>query len=982
MHSALCSGVCAGVTGRLVESPGSCCNVRKSTHAVDSHSFCRSRSSALKNLKQGPGLIVVSRIAGSEKFRVFFPLREGGAGLLYPRAFSSTSEESASQNGIVRGEDGETEAWGGFDEAKPSDGGDQGQNFVHALHEAASVFQSAMEEQESLTRGPWFAQKWLGIDKNAWMRALAYQAAVHSLLQAVQEIAARGEGRDRDIHILVQRSSMRQCAPLRDSIQQELSTRDSSSDDWLWLQQHPQAVASFVSLLEKDKRFAAVTSTGWEGTAASPSNASDVALLKLFLTCSAAITKLGATAVSCPLFTSLLPEEIGRQIQKLLEFMSIEDIYKFSCSIGFKRQFLDNFGSRAADVQKWQANEREGVFWINLIQQLLCAALVREGVHLKLQVTEGIEDLQQDLGLFGFFVALGRSTRAYLASRGVGDSEESLASLLRYLDGGSVLFYPQFARVSSYQLFVEVVCEEMEWLSFYPGSPPAKSHNEHKKVMSGVSKAEKQMALGVAIQMCSSWVGSFGRYSTWVLQPQGFRGATFLEKGQQRLEECFKVYKLVGSDGTPIRDGSDGKRSVTDSQKQDLEGKANVKRFEDNLLRTWDVPTVTPLNMSKIPADQMGLQEMERQLKLFDEELQSVELAIHKLEMLLRESESNGSSERETLSAIRVDLRRIWALKREVESLELSLKAEAGLLRKSFEVLNGKGNADGRSDYEENDRRSTSLQSQNRENPILQGAANLGRGLVNFIFPFSNLKQEREDVSSSAVSDDAWTPNYEATKLEAERADLILKEDEAIEQLRGDLAALEDRIRQAAVQAGSERASSSGDMVRMSNTSITSLNSGFTEDGIDVSEVAGTSGGVIGKSIEKLKDATSDAWRGTVLLGSDVGVAVLLLRRSVAGQELTDREQKILMRTVTDLASVIPIAVLMLLPVTAVGHAAILAAIKKYVPGLIPTAYGRERLDVLRRLEQLKELESENESDNREKATARQLNTISGRKLD
>lgn len=53
------------------------------------------------------------------------------------------------------------------------------------------------------------------------------------------------------------------------------------------------------------------------------------------------------------------------------------------------------------------------------------------------------------------------------------------------------------------------------------------------------------------------------------------------------------------------------------------------------------------------------------------------------------------------------------------------------------------------------------------------------------------------------------------------------------------------------------QASSSGDMVRMSNTSITSLNSGFTEDGIDVSEVAGTSGGVIGKSIEKLKDATS-----------------------------------------------------------------------------------------------------------------------------
>lgn len=71
------------------------------------------------------------------------------------------------------------------------------------------------------------------------------------------------------------------------------------------------------------------------------------------------------------------------------------------------------------------------------------------------------------------------------------------------------------------------------------------------------------------------------------------------------------------------------------------------------------------------------------------QELQSVELAIHKLEMLLKESESNGSSGIETLSAIRVDLRRIWALKREVELLEASLKAEAGLLRKSLTVKVG-----------------------------------------------------------------------------------------------------------------------------------------------------------------------------------------------------------------------------------------------------------------------------------------------------
>ena len=130
---------------------------------------------------------------------------------------------------------------------------------------------------------------------------------------------------------------------------------------------------------------------GWEGTATSPSNASDVALLSLSLSSSAAITTLGATAVSCPPFTTLLPEEISRQMLKLAECMSIEEVYTFSCNVGFKRQFLDNFGARAADVEKWQANGKEGAFWINLIQQLLCAALVREGVHLKLQVTDGIE---------------------------------------------------------------------------------------------------------------------------------------------------------------------------------------------------------------------------------------------------------------------------------------------------------------------------------------------------------------------------------------------------------------------------------------------------------------------------------------------------------------------------------------------------------------------------------------------------------------
>ena len=42
--------------------------------------------------------------------------------------------------------------------------------------------------------------------------------------------------------------------------------------------------------------------------------------------------------------------------------------------------------------------------------------------------------------------------------------------------------------------------------------------------------------------------------------------------------------------------------------------------------------------------------------------------------------------------------------------------------------------------------------------------------------------------------------------------------------------------------------------------------------------------------------------------------------------------------------------------VTAVGHAAILAFIQRYVPSMIPSTYAPERLDLLRQLEKVKEM--------------------------
>ncbi|CAM6050673.1 unnamed protein product [Sphagnum compactum] len=906
MHSAVCSSVSVTVARPSVEGGlfWGCCNARRAHHRHECQQLGVSRSGGgcsgfgkLKKKVEDEHNTSNNRLATRksllERPRICWTItRVAAAGeSTYLGTSPETSEEE--EEGIVnmndifcRSENG----WGAdarstkFDGAMLNGGGgDQGKNLVHLLHETARMLQSAMEEQSTLTQGPWFAQKWLGIDKNAWLKSLAYQVAVHSLLQAVEEIVIRGEGRDRDTCIFVHHSLIRQSAPLRDSIKLQLSSRDPSAYNWLWLKQHPQAVANFVGFLEKDNWFTAVTSIGWEGASVGPSKASDMALLMLALSNSAVVMKLGSAAVSCPLFSSSLMEEIKRLMQKLPEFMSMDQVYTFSSSVGLKQEFLEIFGLRAADDQNWQESGREGVFWVNLVHQLLWAALSREGFVSKLKAFDSIEVLEMDLAVFGFFAALGSSTSAYLAAKGVRDAEESLSSLFRYLEGGSVLYYPQLASVSTYQLFIEVVCEEMEWLPFYPGSPQSAAHGEHGNVMGMVGKVEKQAGIIVALQVCSMWVDSFLQHSTWVQQPQGILSATFLQKRSSWIRD-------------DLEDSPD--RVLWNTSEERL-------------------------------SDSVGLQEMEHQLKLFDKELQSVECAMKKLESLVKESEASSvACGREKLSAACSDLEKIRSLKREVEALESSLKFKAGLKEKLVLKKQVAGE-------HENELR-LQQRSSAFEGGIVGESQDYNQGVENRYGPKRFLSDMRLEQCKPSLF-------FKKTHT-LEEAATVSVEAETFEMLRSELAALESRVRQCAGQADKEVPSSS-------------LSTELKED-FDT-ELAQAYGDIFSKSIEKLKDASTDAWRGTKLLGTDVGVAMLLLRRAVLGQKLTDREEKILRRTLMDLASVIPIGFLMLLPVTAVGHAAILAAIQKYVPALIPSAYGSKRLDVLRRLEQVQHLEPE-----------------------
>lgn len=83
------------------------------------------------------------------------------------------------------------------------------------------------------------------------------------------------------------------------------------------------------------------------------------------------------------------------------------------------------------------------------------------------------------------------------------------------------------------------------------------------------------------------------------------------------MYEIYTYYLLFGNRNF---DGESARENVvlSESQAQTLDSEKRNSVSEENLLRNWDGPNLTPLNTSKLTADQMGLQEMERQLKSFD----------------------------------------------------------------------------------------------------------------------------------------------------------------------------------------------------------------------------------------------------------------------------------------------------------------------------------------------------------------------------
>ncbi|XP_074269112.1 uncharacterized protein LOC141592380 [Silene latifolia] len=758
---------------------------------------------------------------------------------------------------------------------------DYNDGLVQSLYDAARVFELSIKEKSSLWKIPWFSAAWLGVDKNAWAKALSYQASVYALLQAAHEVASRRDGGDKEVNVVVQRSLLRLSAPLETIIREKLSGKQPQLFDWFWSEQIPVVVTTFVNHFERDPRFKAATMFG-KRTPSGSGNAGDMSLIVLALVCSSVITKLGSAKVSCSQFFSIIPDVTGSLMDVLVGLVPIHEAYHTAKEIGLQREFLVHFGPRAAACGVADdCSIDEMIFWVDLVQKQLQRAIDREKIWSKLTTSESIEVLEKDLAIFGFFVALGRSTRSFLAANGYDKIDEPVECFIRYFVSGCVLYYPQLSSISSYELYVEVVCEELDWLPFYPGySNTLKNTHGHEKKSDGPPNSE---AVQKALDVCSRWTRVFIKHSKWVENPSNVKAAHFLSKGLNTLGSSMEELGL-------------------------LKSKPNNS-----------VQSAGPVSSFKSRGEPDS----------FNKALENVEAALVKLEKLLQEMHvSSSGSGKEQLKAACSDLEKIRKLKKEAEFLEATFRAKAACLQEENDDVESIANNEGDKFTNNIDRGQGVLDAEkNSSSP---------RGLWAFLVRPPMKKSSSESLKAANINEDTSLSNLSSANSETSDTSEIHR----FELLRSELIELEKRVQKSTNQSESEEDIQCVSIARGSELVPVQKN-----------------GSLIEKSLEKLKETSTDVWQGTQLLAIDTAAASGLLRRAIIGDELTDKEKKFFRRTLTDLASVVPIGVLMLLPVTAVGHAAMLAAIQRYVPALIPSTYGSERLQLLRQLEIMKQTE-------------------------
>jgi hypothetical protein len=105
----------------------------------------------------------------------------------------------------------------------------------------------------------------------------------------------------------------------------------------------------------------------------------------------------------------------------------------------------------------------------------------------------------------------------------------------------------------------------------------------------------------------------------------------------------------------------------------------------------------------------------------------------------------------------------------------------------------------------------------------------------------------------------------------------------------------------------------------------------------------------------KVREGVAFGVRGVRLLASDIGSAGGLFWRAVRGGTLKPREVQALRRTARDMLTFIPFTIILILPLTPVGHVLVFGFLQRYFPGFFPSQFTNRRQELMLKYEGLKQ---------------------------
>ncbi|XP_052174392.1 uncharacterized protein LOC127789538 isoform X2 [Diospyros lotus] len=420
------------------------------------------------------------------------------------------------------------------------------------LHESARSFSLAIQAHELTRNHTELAMAWVGVDVQAWHKRIAYQVAVYALLKAVIEVelflSHKHYKNSSPVNEIL--SPMTNC--LGESIESQLNIRHPKLVQWFRMVELPRMAGLFIPLFKK-----------WSMEYAR----SGVAGIILAISCCAAVKKLGSGRVSCSLLSASIEDILAHLMDLLHSLVSLDKLHHLASEAGFEEDFLIHFGKKVLPGK----NIEEVEFWIGLVQKKLSTAFHRESVISGKQIF--CDKVQENsLATLGIFAYLGRETRLFLSGIGIKDLDENVKDFLSYLECGSLFVYPEFSSLSEYQLFMEVVTDEIEWLDFY-ASFSSIFNQERRRSKQQAIQAEKETILYTVLTVCYDVFSGFAHVSNSTQQPLDASLLSFLLRSQSLLSICLEGYWAAHDKSSALLRISE--RIVSDSLPSQIEGRTN-----------------------------------------------------------------------------------------------------------------------------------------------------------------------------------------------------------------------------------------------------------------------------------------------------------------------------------------------------------------------------------------------------------------------